>query len=127
MNKIFIIFGLTLLAFTLSAFPDGYDLNDDSCGEIESESDCQKATASNTSLNCCWEKMSFKDNDKDVDLNSCVAIKKDKDIIKKVKEEYERIADENKNRTNFKFKGIDCSSKIMEISYGLFLLFVLFC
>ena len=126
MNKIFIIFGLTLLAFTLSAFPDGYDDGDENCEKIESESDCQKATASNTSLNCCWEEMSYKENDKDKDIKGCVAIKKDKDIIKKVKEEYKRIADEN-NRTNFKFKGIDCSSKIMEISYGLFLLFVLFC
>lgn len=126
MNKIFIIFGLTLLAFTLSAFPDGYDAEDDSCGAIESESDCQNTAASNTSLNCCQEKMSYKENDKDEDIKGCVAIKKDKDIIKKVKEEYEKRADDNNNITNFKFKGIDCSSKIMEISYGLFLLFVLF-
>lgn len=120
MNKIFIIFGLTLLAFTLSAFPDGYDDGDENCEKINSKSDCQKATASNTSLNCCWEEMSYKENDKDEDIKGCVAIKKDKDIIKKVKEEYEKDK-------NFKFKGIDCSSKIMELSYGLFLLFVLFC
>ena len=87
MNKIFIIFGLTLLAFTLSAFPDGYDDGDENCEKIKSESDCQKATASNTSLNCCWEEMSYKENDKDEDIKGCVAIKKDKDIIKKVKEE----------------------------------------
>ena len=54
-------------------------------------------------------------------INELTALaKKDKDIIKKVKEEYEKDK-------NFKFKGIDCSSKIMELSYGLFLLFVLFC
>lgn len=125
MNKIFIIFGLTLLAFTLSVSTDDYDLDDDNCRRIKSESDCQNATASRTSLNCCWQKISYKYNDKDVDDNSCVAIKKDKDIIKKVKEEYEKNAEEE-NLKNYKFKGIDCSSKIMEISYGLFLLFVLF-
>ena len=126
MNKIFIIFGLTLLAFTLSVSTDDYDEDDNNCRRINSESDCQNTTASNPSLNCCWQKMSYKENDKDEEDNSCVAIKKDKDIIKKVKEENEKDAKENDNIKNFKFKGIDCSSKIMELSYGLFLLFVLF-
>ena len=125
MKKIFlIIFGLALLVGSLSYAIDGYDRDDEICRAIKTESTCQNTTASNTSLNCCWQKISYKDdNDNKKEENDCVAVKKDKDIIKKVKEEYEK---NEGNLKDFKFNGLDCNSQIMTLSYGLFLLFALF-
>ena len=124
MKKTFlIIFGLALLVGSLSYSIDGYDEVDESCNAIKTESTCQNTTASNTSLNCCWQKTSYKDkNDKKQETNKCVAVKKDKDIIKKVKEQYENDEDSK----DFKFNGLDCNSQIMTLSYGLFLLLSLF-
>lgn len=125
MKKIFlIIFGLALLVGSLSYAIDGYDIDDEICRAIKTESTCQNTTASNTSLNCCWQKISYKDdNDNKKEEKECVAVKKDKDIIKKVKEEYEKNGE---NVKDFKFNGLDCNSQIMTLSYGLFLLFALF-
>lgn len=118
MKKTLIIVSLlSLFALSFSAVNEQYyDFDDSGCKPGKDVDSCSKLSPSNlTTLNCCY--MKSEENEKDVE--KCIAVKKDKDVISDLKDQY----DDKKVR---KIKKIDCGSQFIKFSFAVFMIFTLF-
>lgn len=118
MKKTLIIVSLlSLFALSFSAVDTQYyDFSDSGCEPGNDVDSCSKLSPSNsTGLNCCF--MESEENEQD--KKSCIAVKKDKDVISDLKDQY----DDKKVK---KIKKIDCGSQFIKFSFAVFVIFTLF-
>ena len=118
MKKTLIIVSLlSLFAVSFSAVDEKYyDFNDSGCQSGNDVDSCSKLHPSNlTDLNCCF--MESEENEKD--KKYCIAVKKDKDVISDLKDQYN-------DKKAKKIKKIDCGSQFIKFSFAVFVIFTLF-
>ena len=125
MKKVLIIIGFTLLIAFARCVNDGWNETDEIC-DSDSDGDCTSLNTTNSTYSCCTYKYEYKKDGNKQKIESCLAIKKDKDVIS----EYEKIQKEdNKDEgdyTDYKFKGIDCDSQIAKLTFGLVMILAFF-
>ena len=118
MKKTLIIVSLlSLFALSFSVVNETYyDFNDSGCQPGNDVDSCRALSPSNLiGLNCCFMESEEKEQDK----KYCVAVKKDKDVISDLKDQY------NDKKVK-KIKKIDCGSQFIKFSFAVFVIFTLF-
>ena len=118
MKKTLIIVSLlSLFALSFSAVNETYyNFTNSGCQSGKDVDSCSKLTPSNsTGLNCCFMESEEKEQDK----KSCIAVKKDKDVISDLKDQYN-------DKKAKKIKKIDCGSQFIKFSFAVFVIFTLF-
>ena len=120
MRKTLIILGLLALFAIANGEVDKnfYDLYDEQClSEKSPDADSCKdnSPAKGESLYCCY--MESEEDEKDV--KKCIAVKKDKDVISDLKDQYD-------DKKTIKIKKIDCGSQFIKFSFAVFAIFTLF-
>ena len=118
MKKTLIIVSLlSLFALSFSAVDEQYyDFNDSGCQPGNDVDSCRDLSPSNlTALNCCF----MESEENEVEKKYCIAVKKDKDVISDLKDQYN-------DKKDIKIKKIDCGSQFIKFSFAVFVIFTLF-
>ena len=86
-------------------------------------SGCTSLNATNTDYSCCTYTRQINDGGTKKEETICLAIKKDENAINDYKEKEKT---DNKDDGDYKFKGVDCDSKIAKLTFGLVMILAFF-